>query len=124
MNLPAQELAIKRKDALEDINKHWRVEDELVNDGRSLYLARLKILEVFELLIDYKTVPSADSGIYLEAIPQVQIWDTTEAGGKWRFDMHGSGGLWNNRQRKSWSSRHFEASHWSMNQLSYNDRKM
>lgn len=31
----------------------------------------------YELLIDYKTVPLADSGIYLKANPQVQIWDYT-----------------------------------------------
>ena len=56
------------------------------------------------MLIDYKTVPSADSGIYLRGYPQVQIWDTTEAGGKWRFGaMHGSGGLWNNRPKEGWS---------------------
>ena len=31
-----------------------------------------------ELLVDYKTVPKADSGIYLRGVPQVQIWDYTE----------------------------------------------
>ena len=31
-----------------------------------------------ELLIDYKTVPLADSGIYLRGCPQVQIWDYTD----------------------------------------------
>ena len=39
----------------------------------------------------------ADSGIYLRATPQVQIWDFTEAGGKWKLGADkGSGGLWNN----------------------------
>jgi len=28
--------------------------------------------------VDYKTVPLADSGIYLKGSPQVQIWDYTE----------------------------------------------
>ena len=37
-----------------------------------------------ELLIEYKTVPLADSGIYLRATPQVQIWD----------NKIGSGGLY------------------------------
>ena len=37
----------------------------------------------FELLIDYKTVAEADSGIYLRGTPQVQIWDYTKEGGKW-----------------------------------------
>ena len=50
----------------------------------------------FELLIDYKTVPKADSGIYLRGVPQVQIWDYTEEA---KFNLganKGSGGLWNN----------------------------
>src|SRR5207237_8512072 len=43
------------------------------------------------------TVPKADSGIYLRATPQVQIWDTTKEGGKWNLGADkGSGGLWNN----------------------------
>ncbi|HUG11789.1 MAG TPA: DUF1080 domain-containing protein, partial [Opitutaceae bacterium] len=39
----------------------------------------------------------ADSGIYLKGCPQVQIWDSTEAGGNWEAGADkGSGGLWNN----------------------------
>ena len=48
-------------------------------------------------MVDYKTVPGADSGIYLRGVPQVQIWDTTEKAGKWKLGADkGSGGLWNN----------------------------
>ncbi len=48
-------------------------------------------------LLEYKTVPGADSGIYLRGVPQVQIWDTTEEGGKWDLGAdNGSGALWNN----------------------------
>jgi hypothetical protein len=81
-----------------DARKHWRVADgELINDGDGAYLATDKEFGDIELLIDYKTVPKADSGIYLRATPQVQIWDTTEAGGKWNLGADkGSGGLWNN----------------------------
>jgi hypothetical protein len=44
-------------------------------------------------------LPKGDSGIYLRATPQVQIWDYTEAGGKWNLGADkGSGGLWNNRK--------------------------
>ena len=51
----------------------------------------------FELELEYKTVAKADSGIYLKATPQVQIWDTTKEGGKWNIGADkGSGGLWNN----------------------------
>jgi hypothetical protein len=46
--------------------------------------------------VEYKTVPRADSGIYLRGAPQVQIWDSTETN---KFNLganKGSGGLWNN----------------------------
>lgn len=98
--LSADEFAKKKAASLEDIKKHWRVENgEYINDGDGLYLTTEKEYGDFELLIEYKTVAGADSGIYLRAIPQVQIWDTTKAGGKWGGDLgaeYGSGGLWNN----------------------------
>lgn len=81
-----------------DAKEHWRVDNgELVNDGKGAYLTTDKELGDIELLIDYKTVAKADSGIYLRATPQVQIWDSTKEGGKWdRGADKGSGGLWNN----------------------------
>lgn len=81
-----------------EMEKFWRVEDgEIVNDGNGPFLTTLQEFRDFELLIDYKTVAKADSGIYLKASPQVQIWDYTEAGGKWNIGADkGSGGLWNN----------------------------
>jgi hypothetical protein len=91
-----------RKDQVEewtiDAKKHWTVEKgELVNDGDGAYLTTDKDYGDIELLIDYKTVPKADSGIYLRATPQVQIWDYTKEGGKWDLGADkGSGGLWNN----------------------------
>ena len=104
INLPEEDLAQKRANSLTDINKHWRVENqELVNDGKGLYLTTIQNFSDFELQLEYKTVPLADSGIYLRGYPQVQIWDTTEAGGKWRFGAKkGSGGLWNNRPGDGW----------------------
>ncbi|HRX81967.1 MAG: DUF1080 domain-containing protein [Planctomycetaceae bacterium] len=89
----------KKRDAdLEDVKQHWSVEDgELVNDGHGVYLTTDENFGDIELWIDYKTVAQADSGIYLRATPQVQIWDYTEAGGKWNIGADkGSGGLWNN----------------------------
>ncbi|NLE36400.1 MAG: DUF1080 domain-containing protein [Pirellulaceae bacterium] len=79
--------------------KHWRVENgELVNDGKGPYATTVKEYGDFELLIEYKTVGKADSGVYLRGIPQVQIWDTTEEGGKWDLGADkGSGALWNNK---------------------------
>lgn len=99
MALPPAEFKKKHDASLKDIAEHWRVENgELVNDGRGLYLTTERNFRDFELLIDYKTVAKADSGIYLKATPQVQIWDYTKEGGKWgRGADKGSGGLWNNR---------------------------
>ena len=97
MALPADKLAAKKAASLKDIAQHWSVDgEELVNDGHGLYLSTLKNYGDFELLIDYKTVARADSGIYLRGIPQVQIWDSTEEA-KFRLGADkGSGGLWNN----------------------------
>ena len=76
---------------------HWWVENgELVNDGHGAYATTEKDYGDFELLVEYKTVPLADSGIYLRGCPQVQIWDSTEPD---KFSIgadKGSGGLWNN----------------------------
>jgi len=87
---------LKRWD--EDAKQHWSVQNgELVNDGHGAYATTDKEYGDFELLIDYKTVAKADSGIYLRATPQVQIWDYTKEGGKWGIGADkGSGGLWNN----------------------------
>ena len=98
MALSPEKLAAKKKKSIEDIKKHWTIEgDELVNDGHGLFLSTEKNYGDFELRLEYKTVAKADSGIYLRGIPQVQIWDTTKAGGKWKIGAdQGSGGLWNN----------------------------
>ncbi len=97
-NLTPEQLRQRQEASREDIRKHWRVEKgELVNDGNGLYLTTDKFYDDIELLVDYRTVPKADSGIYLRGIPQVQIWDYTKAGGKWDLGADkGSGGLWNN----------------------------
>ncbi|MEZ6060677.1 MAG: DUF1080 domain-containing protein [Planctomycetaceae bacterium] len=80
-----------------DAKKHWSVENgELVNDGEGAYLVTNDEFGDYELLIDYRTVPRADSGIYLKGNPQVQIWDFTDPT-KYGIDANlGSGGLWNN----------------------------
>jgi len=97
MNLSSEELKKKKKARIEDIKKHWTVKEGiLINDGKGLYLSTEKNYKDFELLVEYKTVAKADSGIYLRGVPQVQIWDTTEEA-KWKLGADkGSGGLWNN----------------------------
>jgi hypothetical protein len=83
-----------------DFAKDWTIENgELVNDGRGPYATTDEEFGDVELQIEYKTVPKADSGIYLRGTPQVQIWD-------WNQDFDpkrptrkpqlGSGGLFNN----------------------------
>lgn len=81
----------------EDVRQHWRVADGVViNDGHGVYLTSDQEFGDIELYIDYKTVPKADSGVYLRQTPQVQIWDSTEEE-KFRLGANkGSGGLWNN----------------------------
>jgi hypothetical protein len=95
--MSADEFKKKHDASLDDINKHWRVENgELINDGEGLFLTSDKNYRDFELLIDYKTVPLADSGIYLKGCPQVQIWDHTNPKELKNGADKGSGGLWNN----------------------------
>ena len=79
------------------IDAHWKVVDGvLVNDGQGPYATTIEDFGDVELWVDYKTVPKADSGIYLRATPQVQIWDSTETA-KFKIGADkGSGGLWNN----------------------------
>lgn len=85
--------------SLADIQAHWSVRDGvLINDGFGLYLTTDENFGDYELLISYKTVPKADSGIYLKGTPQVQIWDWTD---ETKFKLgadKGSGGLWNNTE--------------------------
>jgi hypothetical protein len=82
-----------------DMKAHWTIEvDEIVNDGQGAYLTTDQEYGDFELLLQYKTVPLADSGVYLRGCPQVQIWDYTETA---KFNLgadKGSGGLWNNSE--------------------------
>lgn len=78
---------------------HWHVQDgDLVNDGEGAYLTTDAVYGDADFVLEYRTVAKADSGIYLRGCPQVQIWDYTEAGGKWSLGADkGSGGLWNNQ---------------------------
>lgn len=95
--MPEAERNAKNAEWTADMKKHWSVENgELVNDGHGKYATTEKDYGDFELLVDYKTVAKADSGIYLRGVPQVQIWDYTEQA---KFNIgadKGSGGLWNN----------------------------
>lgn len=86
-----------------DFPKTWRVENgELVNDGTGPYATTDEEFGDIELMIEYKTVANADSGIYLRGNPQVQIWDPNQPDDPAKPDRHpnkGSGGLFNNTPR-------------------------
>ena len=89
----------KRDADWENAQQHWSVDNgELVNDGKGVYLTTDREYGDFEFWIDYKAVPKSDSGIYLRANPQVQIWDVKNEK-QWKHgSQKGSGGLWNNKQ--------------------------
>jgi hypothetical protein len=95
--MPAEKRAAQIADWTTSMRQHWTVENgELVNDGHGAYATTEKDYGDFELLLEYRTVPMADSGIYLRGVPQIQIWDSTETA---KFSLganKGSGGLWNN----------------------------
>lgn len=95
--MPEAERAQQMASWMEETTNHWRVENgELVNDGKGPYLTTNKDYTDYELMLEYRTVPRADSGIYLKGTPQVQIWDYTDPS-KYKLGANlGSGGLWNN----------------------------
>ena len=97
--MPEDKRASLLADDAASVAKHWSVDNgELVNDGHGAFLTTDKDYGDAVFWLEYKTVAKADSGIYLRATPQVQIWDYTEAGGKWNLGADkGSGGLWNNK---------------------------
>lgn len=81
-----------------EFSEHWKVEDGvMVNDGHGPYATTEKDYGDIEFWVEYKTIAKGDSGIYMRSTPQIQIWDYTEEGGKWKIGADkGSGGLWNN----------------------------
>lgn len=95
--LPPAEQAKLKESNMKDILAHWKVEgNEIVNDGKGLYLTTEKEFADYELHLEYKMLPKGDSGVYLKYTPQVQIWDFLD---KEKFKIgadKGSGGLWNN----------------------------
>ena len=93
-----EELAKEQAAADALMQKTWKVEDgQIVYRGETFNnLCTKRDFRNFELVADWKVDPKADSGIYLRACPQVQIWEPNSA----QFDQKhpGSGGLFNNQK--------------------------
>ena len=80
-----------------ETSNSWQVEDgTIINDGKGPYLTTKRNFRDFELMIDFKLEAGGDSGVYLKATPQVQVWDTTHEPSFKHGSEKGSGGLWNN----------------------------
>lgn len=116
--LKGEALAEAQKTADEVMNEHWSVMDGVLTyDGKGQSLCTAQDYGDFELYVDWKIPPGADSGIYLRGTPQVQIWDPWDARVKdgqappstpeeWVTQYRngrnlGSGGLWNNRRTRN-----------------------
>ena len=107
--LKGEALEKRQKSADELARATWTVENGILQmkpkeeKGRKsgVNLATVKDYRNFELLVDWKIEKGGDSGIYLRGQPQVQIWDSDNAGGARGKDKHsGSGALWNNPEDK------------------------
>jgi hypothetical protein len=97
--MSGQALAAAQAEADAAMRAHWRVADgEIVNDGGGPHLCTASAYGDFELHLDWKISPAADSGIYLRGTPQVQIWDPVAGIEQARV---GSGGLYNNQRHRS-----------------------
>jgi hypothetical protein len=100
--LTGEALEKKQKEADAAAKQLWSVQDGVLmmkpkKGVGGVNLATAKDYRDFELLVDWKIDKAGDSGIYLRGQPQVQIWDSDNAGGAKNEDKgSGSGGLWNN----------------------------
>ena len=96
----------EKKDAMlakmrEEFPQHWSVKDgELSNPGTGAYATTDKEYGDIELVLEYNMAPKGDSGVYLRACPQVQIWDPTDEKAFKHGAQLGSGALWNNSPGK------------------------
>ncbi len=117
--LKGKALEDAQKTADENMREHWSVADGILTyDGTGMSLCTAKDYGDFEMYVDWKIPPGADSGIYLRGTPQIQIWDPWDLRyrDKETKEMKeaktpeevllahrsgknlGSGGLWNNKR--------------------------
>jgi hypothetical protein len=93
------ELTAEQEKADARMREHWSVRDgALYFDGKGDSLCTAQDFADFDLYVDWKITPKADSGIYLRGSPQIQIWDPANEG-QWQHGSDkGSGALWNNQK--------------------------
>jgi len=113
--LQGEKLTEAQAKADQQMADHWSVQDGILTyDGKGQSLCTAKNYGDFELYVDWKIPPGADSGIYLRGTPQIQIWDPWDPRNEkgqadpanpeqWVAQYAngrnlGSGGLWNNRR--------------------------
>lgn len=97
----AEQYLASQKEADDNMWQHWKVEKgELVFDGKGRSLCTSRDYGDFEMLVDWKITPRADSGIYLRGSPQVQIWDPFTLPTKHGSEV-GSGAFYNNQKNPS-----------------------
>jgi len=114
--LKGEDLKKAQTTADESMKAHWSVVNGILTyDGTGQSLCTAKDYGDFEMYLDYKIPPGADSGIYLRGTPQVQIWDPWDPRTKGKQPANpeewvaayrngrnlGSGGLWNNKRTKN-----------------------
>ena len=96
--MSAEQLAAAQQEADVVMNEHWKVEaGALVFSGKGHSLVTDKKYGDFDFYVDWKIPATADSGIYLRGLPQVQIWDPANPAQFGAGNQKGSGGLWNNK---------------------------
>lgn len=95
-DMPPEKLKVKIGQANESMRAHWSYRDGAIffDGGRGgTSIATKKLYRNFEMLVDWRLLRVyGDSGFYLRAMSQVQIWDPNTWAGM------GSGGLWNNER--------------------------
>ncbi|MDB6035338.1 MAG: hypothetical protein JWM16_5676 [Verrucomicrobiales bacterium] len=90
-----------QSEADENMRAHWKAQNgEIIFDGKGRSLCTVKDYADFELRVDWRIPPHADSGIYLRGSPQVQIWDPYTKPTRHGSEV-GSGGLYNNKKNPS-----------------------
>lgn len=93
------ELASKQAQWNQDRDQNWSVDtakNELVSDGKGVFLGTDKAYGDFELYVDWLMVShNGDSGVYLRGYPQVQVWDPENPREVRNGAPRGSGSLWN-----------------------------